>query len=300
MNEQELQRLGWYARFATFEENHSIPNRIYLLAYRDPPSSLIVRIPPPPPPPPKPPCYEVFTARGCGYDVPESREEELREVLKDAELFFQDPAFARVRYSAQIEDALIAKMKTARKGEIERASRILTGVHSRSYVLGARDALRDGEQSSITYVVQPDKKTYVFQGTSEDEVCERILSLADKKMAPTPKKVLVKMLALRLQQIRKGVVARQTQIREALRHALPNDIRHQDPKYKEFLAYRLPDFERGPQVIEFLNTKRRWLRDNSIPVNVDDTLELMSRPNMEDDVVQEAWGLIVAGEVMES
>lgn len=195
---------------------------------------------------------------------------------------------SQIIYSSDLSTYITFNKDKMVKGSLEKAAIFSRKVARPDvYVAGLEDAL------ALSNVVLPKpwvwtsvEKVRIFSGT-EAEVSEILQNLPRKKVVETPEKVLVKMLALRFQKIRRSV----KQLANAGYGELLN-VNYPDFKTVEELESFFMDGPGEKELCRYYDARRR----------IEDLLEVIKekRGTLSNEVIAEAWNMDEVREVMES
>ena len=244
--------------------------------------------------------WDVDLGHGVLVYVDKSRTPDLEKVLIQLEAMFADVQFKAVRLSEPIVRAIMDNRETVKKGSIEDLALEVHKIREAGgFVQGLRSGVRLlGKVPEKTLLIANADKVYVFEG-DEMDICRQISELPRKKTAPTPKKVLSKMVALRLFRIKDKV--------EGVRKSCAAD-QYRANQYKEFLSWNLPDLRTRQDIS---NLRRgavglpRGVLDAfahfGMEAIVQDLIEIFeTKKDVDDEIVNDAWDRVLVGEVMDA
>ena len=223
----------------------------------------------------------------------------LQAMTDELERVLSDPKYQSVRMSHPVSQLIREKRKDIRKGALEGLAKFhVRAKRDDDFMNGMRAAFLVGGPPTKPLIVGygDNKVCYVFD-MPEDDVVQKILDLPAKRKGPTPKSVLVKMAALRINKM--STCAKE-------RHqSISNDYykgRDYDKQRQQLLELaNLPEMRSVKDVLHFIDTHwalYRNLGTGTWPLE-DLKSEFLQRPDITDEIISDAYDRYAVGEVMD-
>jgi hypothetical protein len=136
---------------------------------------------------------------------------------------------------------------------------------------------------------------YVFEG-KEDEICEKIRGLKQKKTVPTPESVLIKMVSSRLINLQNLIDETNKSIKERIEwiNTLPEENRHKNEVVNFVDDLEFKDIENN--FVRFKQVYSSW----KFMRLVDGFQQVLKKPTMTLEIVKKAWDIFITHGVMKS
>ncbi len=197
--------------------------------------------------------------------------------------------------SSAVTNYIMQNRDQFRKGALESITAM--NVRSRGadfFIDGMMKAMElSGFQLSVDWTIAVTDRIRVFIG-NPDEVLAKLQELPRKKVSILPQKVVVKMLALRLQKVWYQHRDYVTMVNE---HNNISEMRR--PLYN----LKFPDFSTPDELSHFLEGQSSTLGSHwKLNEKVGDLKEFLKEQGhlLDDSIVKEAWAMVQVREVMES
>jgi hypothetical protein len=248
------------------------------------------------------------------FDVATDRLPDLDKLCDYIEEQSKKPQY-RIRRSPVLQ-ALVKEWSD--KGRRSKFKDLANKVHSFDiqYIAGLRHMaeILDGKVPQIWIAVCNNNDALLFFTETEIEAASRFEVLTPKKEASVPVKVLVKMMALRLEQIRKAVngenrgVLRLLKTEEEAKAEIASGVRNHlpvyfpNPKHRELIPLNDLNTVKAISVYKSIFVDRRIHlksagRKGDIFKQIHD---LMQREFYDESVLRDAWNLVVVKEIHNS
>jgi len=216
--------------------------------------------------------------------------------------------------SPDLSDAIQQALSHARRDDVKsRFNKVVTGpmdtdeyTHWMNFTLGLAEGECSKESRTEMVLGHYITTTYIFKGT-EAQAISSLEGLRDVKRMPTPRRVLVKMVHLRMSKMRKEVEEennrrRKQRAEDALQASLPPN----DPnKQKNYHPSGKPDVIIG-DLDNRANCKMSASKANydagywTIRREAENLMKCLQREDIDDSIIHDAWKLYLVGDVMQS
>jgi hypothetical protein len=187
---------------------------------------------------------------------------------------------------AELRNAVKAKMAADMREQLKKvATEYLHTNEPGAIVQGMRITAKYAEGADVLYVtIHQGVLVFSCKERTEQEWVARVNELSKKELA-TPRKVLIKSVALRMEKMRKEID------RE-------NTWRIKEGRGTPYTT--ATDLSTSQAVHEYVKLLESQRATASIKVKANELLEFFRRDDLDDSVIHDAWGIVVAREVMES